>query len=170
MAWRNSLTTYGTISKTLHWLIAFFVIVMVIGGFFMNDIPNENIKHTIVNLHRLLGIAILLLMLARLVWRLSQPRPDIFPAIPTWQKAAALTMHSVLYTLILLMPLTGWIMSTAAGHFPHIGALTLPLPFIIKSKAISSLFFSYHQITAWVIIALISLHALGAISHRRFGP
>ena len=166
----NSSTAYGTISKTMHWLIAALIVAMLLSGFFMDDIANDAIKHTVNNLHKLTGITIFVLMLARLIWRLTNTRPDIFPQLPQWQKFAATTMHSVLYTLILIMPLTGWIMSTAAGHFPHIGALTLPLPFIIKSKAISSLFFSYHQIIAWVIIGLITLHAVAALSHKRFGP
>lgn len=166
MALTNSPSTYGTVSKTLHWLIALLVIIMLTGGFFMDDIANKSLKMTIYNLHKLTGIAIFVLMLCRLVWRLSNPRPDLAPQTPRIEKILATLGHSLFYVLVIAMPLSGWIMSTAADHAPSLGALALPLPFIARSQALSSLFNDYHQTIAWVIIGLIVLHIAAALKHH----
>ena len=170
MALLNSPHRYGTVSKSLHGVIALLILIMLIGSFFMDDIADKSLKLTVFNLHKLTGIAILVLMVCRLVWRLSHTRPDIIPTLPHWQKVAATLVHTLLYTLVILMPLTGWIMSSAANHAPFIGAWSLALPFVSASKALSGLFFAYHQTIAWVIIGLLVLHIGAAITHRRMGP
>ena len=166
MALANSPSAYGSVSKTLHWLIALLIILMLAGGFFMDDIANKSLKMTVFNLHKLTGILILVLMVCRLVWRLSNPRPDLAPQTPRFEKVMATLGHSLLYVLVIAMPLSGWIMSTAADHAPTLGGLSLALPFIARSQALSALFYSYHQTIAWVIIAIIVLHVAAALKHH----
>jgi cytochrome b561 len=160
----NSPRTYGSVSKWLHWAIAVLLILMLVGGFFMDDIIDKPLRSMVINLHKLVGIAILVLMLLRLLWRLCNVQPTL-PCMPKWQRLSLKLVHRLLYLLVILMTLTGWIMSTAANHIPHIGSFTLPLPFVKSCAQLSDLFYSYHSILAWVIIAIVVLHILAALKH-----
>lgn len=163
MALWNSHFAYGSVSRVLHWMVAVLLLIMLSGGFFMDAIADTALKATVINAHKLIGIAILVLMLVRLLWRLCNIQPDLKPNRPRWQRVAARWVHRLLYTLVILMPLSGWVMSTAAGRFPHLGSWSLPLPFIVASQEVSQLFFSCHQTIAWLIIGLLVLHIAAAI-------
>lgn len=165
MALLNSKDTYGSISKILHWIIGLLIVIMVSGSFFLDDITDKDLRHSIINLHKLIGIAILLLMIIRIVWAFYNIKPSLPNSVRHWQKIAARSIHILFYIVLIAMPLSGWIMSMAAGHIPHLGSLQLPLPWIPKNKVLDDTFFTVHQYLAWVIIALITLHILAAIKH-----
>lgn len=162
----NSQTAYGSVNKALHALIAVLVIVMLAGGFFLDDISDPHLKGWVINAHKLVGLSILALMVFRLIWRSINPLPAMPGSVPRWQQLAARMAHRLFYVLLIFMPLTGWIMSTAAGHPPHLGAWTWALPGVDVSKLTSNTFFNYHSTLAWVIIAVIVLHLGAAIQHK----
>lgn len=161
---KNSEWAYGAVAKSLHAVVAVLVLVMLIGGFLLDDVPKVY-KPLVVNVHKLVGLLILGLMIFRFLWRLNNQQPALPALIPTWQKWLAKAVHSFLYVAVILIPVSGWVMATAAQHAPHIGHWVLALPGIAANKAVSHLFFEYHEALAWLLIALLVLHVAAFIKH-----
>lgn len=162
---RNSINHWGSVSKFFHWLIALLVIIMLIVGISMGYLP-KGVKPPIYNLHKSIGLTVLILMILRLIWRLSNPIPRFPETTPSWQVFAARLSHRWLYFIIIIMPLSGWIMSTAAGHPPDFWWIVkIDFPFIPLSKPLASFFSKVHLILAWIIIVSLIIHVLGAMKH-----
>jgi cytochrome b561 len=137
---------------------------MLIAGYFMGDIQDKPLRGEIINVHKLTGLLILCLMVLRAMWALSNPKPVLPEGTPVWQKFAERLVHVSLYLLLILMPLSGWIMSVAAGYTPHLGSMNFNLP-LAKNKALSDTAFGFHSWFAIIIIALVSIHVLAALYH-----
>lgn len=165
MGLRNTTETYGSMAKTIHWLIFLMVTTLLIVGFFMGDIEKP-LRYTIYNIHKLAGITVLTIMIFRVYWTITNPKLSYSAELPAWQILAARTVHYILYALVILMPLSGWIMSTAAGHNPLLFGTSLTLPFIPESKPLAKFFHKTHTVMAWTIIAMVSLHVLAALKHH----
>jgi cytochrome b561 len=133
-------------------------------GFFMGDIENKVIKGEVFNIHKLIGLTILTLMILRLIWTVINPKPKLPIETFRWERILEKGMHSLLYFALILMPISGWILSTAAGKPPHLGLYRLPLP-ISQSKNLAHFGNSVHLFLAWVILALVTLHILAAFKH-----
>lgn len=161
---RNTYQSYGSISKFFHWTIFLLVLVMIVFGFLLGDIPKEW-KGLAYNTHKLIGLTILLLMLLRTYWALRNPKPKLPNSVPLWQVAFARLNHFLLYLALLAMPIAGWIMSTAADKAPKLFGYTLALP-INPNETLSETAGYAHQILAYTIIALASIHILAALKHH----
>src|SRR5580765_8750491 len=127
MALKNTANEWGSVSKTLHWLIVILIIVMGWLGLTMVDLPNSPHKISTYALHKSIGITILALVVLRLAWRLYAGAPTEIPGTPRWQHTLATLMHGALYALLLVTPITGWIVNSASG-FPlqWFGMINLP--------------------------------------------
>ncbi len=161
---KNTQTSYGSVAKFFHWTIFTLVVFMLFLGFFMDDIEKP-LRGTVINIHKLIGITILCLMILRLLWALSNPKPVLPLGTPTWQHAAERITHFSLYAVLIAMPLSGWIGSVAAGYVPHFFSWSLTLP-ISQSKSLDEFSFTTHTVLAYTIIALVSLHVLAALYHH----
>lgn len=163
---KNNLEQYGSITRLFHWTIAILVIGMITLGVVMGNIDDKAIRGELYSIHKSFGLLILGLMILRLLWRLNNPTPLLPNHLPSWQKLAAHANHWLLYITLICMPISGLIMSTAAGYPPKFFNLfTVALP-IAKNKALSSIAGDIHEILAWVISALIVIHLLGALKHH----
>lgn len=168
MSLKNTVTSYGSIAKFFHWTVAFTVIALLIVGFIMGNVQDKALKMQVYNLHKLIGLAVLVLMLLRLVWRLMNVQPGYPAAVPKWECKAARGVHDLLYLVLIVMPLSGWIMSTAAGHPPHLGSYSLAFPGVEVNKAVSYYCNTLHGILAWIIPAVIAIHVGAAVKHHWF--
>jgi cytochrome b561 len=166
MSLKNTATSYGSTTKFFHWTVALCVIALLIVGFMMDDIQNKALKMQVYNLHKLLGLTVLILMLSRLVWRLLNIQPGYPASVPRWEQRAARSVHDLLYLTLIIMPLSGWIMSTAAGHPPYLGSYLIKAPFISVSQSTAQFFNNLHSAFAWIIPGLISIHIAAAIKHH----
>lgn len=164
MAIRNTFTSYGSFSKFFHWLIFLLVLFMLIYGFCLSSIPKKYAGFAF-NIHKLTGLTILCLMILRGLWALANPKPILPGDTLPWQRLAERAVHYSLYFAIIAMPLSGWIGSTASGHAPTIGSITLGFP-IRQDKAISNLCFNIHGILAIAIIVLVCVHVFAALYHH----
>lgn len=162
--YKNTLTSYGSIAKLLHWLIFFLVLCMICVGYFMDEIQNKAVRSVVYNAHKITGLSILALMILRVIWMLINPRPVSLNTKP-WEKTLERFVHGLLYLLLITMPVSGWIMSSAAGKPPHLFHWTFSLP-VEQSKALAELFVSIHNALAVVIIVVVSLHAAAAMYHH----
>lgn len=161
---RNTEQRYGSVSKLLHWVIALLVLCMLIVGYFMGDIKNDALQAQVINLHKLTGLTILALIVIRLIWTLLNPKPVLPLGTPAWQIFAERLVQSLFYVFLLLMPLSGWVMSVAAGYAPKLNGIMLNLP-INKNKPLSNTAFDVHATIAIILITLICIHVLAALYH-----
>ena len=142
--------------------MAFLVILMLSIGFSFNWIPSDvSFKAPLRNAHKFVGVCILFLVGMRVYFRSkNNPLP---PAIPRWMQVSSYVSHAMLYLLMICMPLSGWIMSTASGRMP--GWFPLFIPGIPASKIISNQFYNIHSWLALGFVALICLHIIATIFH-----
>lgn len=156
---RNTKESYGSIAKFFHWLIALLVIIMLFVGYLMDSA-------TVANVHKLVGLTILVLVIARIIWVLNNERPLLPATVNKFERILSHSVQGLLYVSLLLMPLSGWAMATAFGYFPHLGAWYIPMPGIPIDHSLAEVFEDIHATTALFLIAFVCLHALGALKHH----
>lgn len=167
---------YTAVAIALHWAIALLIIGLLAVGWIMDDFiaggPGSP-KTAIIQLHKSFGITVLLLTIARILWRVMNPPPPE-PAMPAAQKLLANGVHILLYVLMLAMPLTGWIMASAEidkhetlffGTVPVYVPGIPGLPAETREPLAETFEFLHHNL-AWVIVGLLALHVAGAVKHQ----
>lgn len=164
---RNTSLEYGSVAKFLHWLIALLIVLMLAVGFTFSLLSDQHsaIKSLLILTHKSLGLTLLLLVTLRLVWKLINIRPILPITVPLLERALAHCIHFCLYVVMFAMIFIGWTMSAAGGHntrFWGLFNLNLPIP---KNTELNHLCQNLHLIFAWVLIALIALHIVGALKH-----
>ena len=171
-------TTYTKTAVRLHWVLAILIMALLAGGFLMGYIPDANLKLKILvyNMHKTIGLLILVLSLFRLYWRLTHKPPALPSEITGLPKLISKAVHTLFYVFMIAMPLIGWaIISTSRFPSKLFNAIPLPkLPILsgIKGderKSIHHLFEEAHEILAFIAVALIVLHVAAAIKHHRSG-
>ena len=116
--------------------------------------------------HKSIGVTVLLLALARLAWRLMHPAPVPLAIMPVWQQRAATAVHALLYVLLLAIPLTGWLYSSAAGaQTAYLGLVQLP-DLLARDKALAAQLKLVHVTLNYTTLALVVMHAAAALKHH----
>jgi cytochrome b561 len=157
---------YGFVAKILHWLMAIAMIGLWGVGTWMSDLENSPTKFTVYGLHKAVGITILMLVIVRLAWRFSQPQPALPSNMSFIMRSLAHLGHFSLYGLMILIPLSGWSMSSAAGYpVSYFGLWTLP-NLVEANKPLAEFLNETHEILALVMIILVVIHALAACYHQ----
>lgn len=154
---------YSNISKILHWMIAVMVLLMLSGSFFLSSLP-ENFQPVAYMYHKSSGLTVLFLMIMRLFCIYLFGRPPLPESVPLWDRCLSRLVQYTLYVVLLVMPLSGWIMSMAGGRIPvYFGLFPVAFPGIPISDSLHEWMDLGHKTIAWVLIALISTHILGAL-------
>ena len=156
---------YGILAIGLHWGMA----VLVVGGWFighwMTDLPFSPLKLKVYSWHKWNGVLVFALLFVRLAVRWIHPPPPGEP-MPQWQTTLAQAAHVLLYLLLTLVPLSGWLYSSAAG-FTTVWFGVLPLPDLVpKDAALKVLFRSFHGGLTYALGVLVALHVLAAFKHH----
>jgi len=163
---KNTSSRFGYVAMTLHWAMALLIIGLLALGLYMTDLPSSLRKLQLIGWHKSFGLLVLMLVVIRILWRFINVTPGYSTAVPAWQKQAAHGMHFVLYGFMLVMPITGWLMSSAAGvTVSFFGLFTLP-NLVPTSPMWQNYFFQIHSTGAFVLIGLICLHVLAALQHH----
>lgn len=160
---RYSSDRYSRVAIWFHWTIALLVILNLAVGLLHDSVPA---LRSWMGAHQALGLAILALTLARIMWRLAHRPPPLPARTPVWERALAHGSHILLYVLMLAMPLTGWMMVSGGkpGGVSIFGLFDVPhLP---VSKATGHLGHSAHGVLGWVMLALVVLHIAAALRHH----
>lgn len=157
---------WHTLSKALHWLIAALILVMAWLGLTMGDLPNGPDKIATYALHKSIGLSILALAALRLLWRLYAGAPAPVASTPRWQARIAGVTHVALYALLLALPLSGWLLNSAAG-FPlqWFGLFNLPA-LAGRDEALHAVAEEAHELLFWALAGLVVLHAAAALYHH----
>lgn len=167
---------YSTVAIGLHWLIAGAIVLQIILAGRMEP-PHTPETFAVTQLHKSIGITILLLSLVRLVWRLVNPPPPLPATMPRWEAALARVTHVGFYVVMIAMPLTGWLMvSTSRIVLPTLlyGVIPWPdLPIVgglapAAKHVWNQIGEQGHGIIAKVIYVLLALHVAGALKHQLF--
>lgn len=165
----NTQTSYGWVSRALHWLTFALLLVIIPLGVIANGMPEggENSRATLFSLHKALGLTLFFLALLRIGWMLSQPKP--VPLHPAQTRAiwAEETVHWLLYGSLVLVPLAGWIHHAATpGAPPILGPFGQSLPFVPTSQAVSTVFAGLHVVLERVLVFALLLHIAAALKHH----
>ena len=168
MPMKNPRDRWGAASQLLHWTTVVLILVMAWIGLRMGDMPNGPDKVATYALHKSIGLTILALVLARIGWRLYAGAPQPVPGSPRWQHTVASLTHFGLYALLLAMPLSGWVINSAAG-FPlqWFGLFNLPA-IASRDSGLHELAESLHESLFWAMVALAVAHAGAAFYHHLF--
>src|SRR5262245_58621688 len=164
--------TYGTrtdhypaTSKLLHWLVAGCVLTTAPVAITMTHIGEGATRNTLYDVHKSLGVVILVLMILRLINRLAADEPIAEPGMAPWQKTVSAIVHSLFYALLLAMPIVGYIANSAYGAAtPFFGLFEIPA-IIDKNEALSTPLFTLHRWVGWLLIVLVLLHVSAALYH-----
>jgi cytochrome b561 len=157
---------YTRTAVTLHWLIALLIFAALPLGLYMHDLPLSPHKLRMYSYHKWIGVTIVLLAVLRLIWRIGH-RPPVLPAaMPRWEKIAAESVHHLLYILIFIIPVSGWLMSSAMG-FQTVWFGVLPLPDLVgKNKELADVLHEVHENLNYGLIALLLAHVGAALKHH----
>ena len=174
MQLRNSSERYGLVAIALHWTIAALFMSQVALGAFMTTLPLTDPRvFPLYQTHKSIGFVIFLLVVVRLVWRITGKTPPFPASLPRWQARAAVAVHSLLYLALLLMPLLGWVVVSASPlGIPTLifGKLVIPhIPFVVKSpdrQMIGSVASWAHWALAWAASIAVGGHIAAALLHH----
>jgi cytochrome b561 len=161
----NTPDQYGLIARVLHWLVFLLVAGMLIGGALLNLLPSGSVKSALIAGHKSVGVIVLILMLARLAWRSVNPAPQPLGREPVLIYIAHL-LHIVLYSLLIIQPLAGILMSQAYGYPVSVfGLFRLP-SLIWQSPSLGAFFGEVHTVTAVLLTIAVLVHAAAALKHH----
>ena len=168
MTWKNTDERWGPVSQLLHWLIVLLILGMGTVGLVMTEMRNSPDKIQVYLLHKSFGLTVLALITLRLLWRLYAGAPKPVPGTPHWQERIASLTHGALYALVFAMPVSGWVLNSAAG-FPLRWFDLFNLPSIAaKNESLHELSEQVHEWLFWTLIAVALVHAAAAIYHHVF--
>ena len=163
---RNTPLRWGAVSQLLHWLVVALVITQFVLASLAEDLAPGMAKLGLLARHKSVGITILGLALLRLAWRLGQPVPALPSGMPRWQRGLATGTHHLLYALLLAMPLSGWLMSSARNYpVSWFGLVQLPDLITPGERAFEALR-ATHGTLAALLAATALLHLAGALKHH----
>jgi len=150
----------------LHWLVVLLIAAGAALAFYMTDLPFSPLKLKYYSWHKWIGVSIFIVLFARLAWRLRHAPPPLPADTPDWQLRAAHLAHGLLYVLVFLIPLSGWLYSSAAGvQTVYFGLLPLP-DLLARDKALAETLKALHGILNYTLFALVALHAGAALKHH----
>lgn len=161
---------YSRGAIAFHWVIAALIIANLAGALISDDWEGPA-RALIMGLHKATGMTILMLSLARIGWRIGHKPPPLPPAIRPWERAAANTAYILFYALMIVLPLTGWLMVSASATrrpFNWYGLFDLPFLPVQGNKAFGGFSHEAHELLGYATIALLSLHILAALKHHFF--
>lgn len=162
---KNTLLGYGWIAILLHWTMALAIFAMFGLGLYMVELTYYDAWYKgSLDLHKSVGILIALLWLVRVCWRLSNPAPKALADKP-WENKAAHAAHICLYSLMALLFVSGYLISTADGQAISVFGL-LAVPATLTGNEQADVAGEVHEWLAWSLIVLASLHGLTALKHH----
>lgn len=157
---------YTTTAKALHWLIVLLLIIQFAVAWTMPHIGRDTRPETLINLHFSVGVLVLAVAFVRLGWRVTHPEPPPESGIPPWQTMTARIVHWLLYVLLFVVPILGWINASWRG-FPIV-MFGLELPKLVDTRAAGWAWTGdLHALLAnYAILILVGLHVAAALYHR----
>ena len=157
---------YTRTAVTLHWLIALLISAALPLGLYMHDLPLSPHKLRMYSYHKWIGVTVFLFSVIRLTWRATHRPPPMPETMRNWEKIVAESVHFLLYALIFIIPISGWLMSSAMG-FQTVWFGVLPLPDLVgKNKVLADQLHEVHENLNYGMLLLLLAHVGGALKHH----
>ena len=157
---------YTGTAKSLHWVMAILLFGLLALGFYMHDLPLSPEKLKLYSWHKWAGVTAFLLVLVRLGWRVTHLPPALPASMPRIMQLAAHAGHFALYALMIAIPLSGWLMSSAKG-FQTVWFGVLPIPDLLdKNKELGDLLAVVHKGLNLLFVAVLAGHIGAALKHH----
>ena len=166
---QSTVLRYSNTAVTFHWITVILVLAQAYFGFMFGEIMEPGpARDEIFLWHKTTGVVILLLVLARLAYRLKNPPPPFPSELPAWERYAAVWNHRLFYTLLIAMPLVGFIAVSGYANgstTPLLGGIQVPvIPGV--SRDTGDLAGEIHEIAAYLLVFLILVHIGAALKHQ----
>lgn len=175
----NTSQSYGTVTKTFHWLTALLILSALPLGWVASDLAHHVTDPAsgatdaqvaraalLFSLHKTVGVAVFFVALARILWTVTQKRPGLLNADNRLEATAAELVHWLLYGALVLVPLSGWVHHAATtGFAPILWPFGQSLPFVPQSGALAEVSGAIHYIAMLVLVAALLGHVAGALKH-----
>jgi len=163
---RNTQDRYGAIAQLLHWLVVLGILLQFIWAWRIDETDSIRQQFALVVEHKSIGMTVLGLAIIRLLWRAFNPPPPYPSSMAGWERTAASITHWLLYAMILLMPLSGWAWSTAAGYGAEFyGLLDIP-GFVPVNEDLADVLEEVHEALAIAIPVVAGVHIAAALRHH----
>ncbi len=165
---------YNSVAISLHWLIAFFLVALLAMGKYMTGLEEtDSLRYSLTQWHKSIGIVVLLLVLARIVWRLTHEPPALPGSTNLFERVAGHAAHFGLYVLMVIIPVSGWVMVSLSPlklktelfgiiPWPHITFLNN----VANVEVLAERSVDLHTWLANSMIALVLLHIAAALFHQ----
>lgn len=163
---RNSDRAWGTVARSLHWLVALLIFAQLVLGRVAEEAPLSPRKLDLFVWHKSIGLTILLLVLLRIAWRLTNPTPAPVAGTPPRFVTLAKLGHGMLYLLMVLVPLSGWIISDTS-RIPFRAFWLVPVPDLLDAeRAVSEMAERVHDVLTTALLAVVVVHIVAALIHH----
>ena len=176
----NTTTSYGSLTKTFHWLTALGILLALPLGYVANDlahaIQNPDIATTdtevaraalLFSLHKTIGLTVFFVALARILWAVTQVKPGLLNGDTLLESRLAEVVHWLLYGSLVAVPLSGWVHhASTTGFAPIWWPFGQSLPFVPKDEGLAQITGTLHFLLQWVLVGALVLHILGALKHH----
>lgn len=164
---KNTSTAYGTVAKGFHWLLFLMLSFSIVAGNVLASMPKGTEKLQAAGMHKSFGAILLMLILMRFLWRLINETPELPEGTTAKEAMMAKGMHWMLYLLMFAQPLSGIMMSQAAGiPVSLFGLFEFPV-FLDKNPELAQMFRGMHGFI-WILLVLSVVGHAGAALHHHF--
>lgn len=167
LTWSNEEARFGKASRYLHWITAILFLLLIPLGIFTTLIPEGTwYRKAYYVIHKSIGIVVFLLLFVRLFWHRVSSAPDLDGHLKRWERRMAKIGHFMLYALMLLFPITGFIMSVYLGHPSYFFTWELPLPWPADEDLVFFPGILHKVVLPYMFYLVFGAHLLGALKHR----
>ena len=158
---------YGTTAKVFHWVIVALLAIQLPLGWLMPGVRRGMQPGGAMTLHVSIGMTVLILIVLRFLWRLAHPvAPET--SLPGWQRISSELVHWLLYLVVLLTTLSGWMYASARGWTVSL-FWVIPLPRVVaEGSSFGRTVGEFHSTLTWVLLGLVGVHVLAALVHLFF--
>ena len=176
---RNTKTSYGSVAKWMHWLTVFLILISYVSVYYLHWVLNDEgpLRSPIIQLHKAIGFSILVFVVLRFYWRASNPDPKLSSSMPGWQIKAASVSHFMLYFMLIVTPISGYLGNTSGVDYGlfHVSSLSqVPIftdmlgqfGLTYEEFEIPFDFFHYEIAGPLIFWMVIALHAGAGLYHH----
>jgi cytochrome b561 len=171
---RPLIERYSGVAVALHWLVAIAIIYNLWEGIVVFD---KTTARSAIELHKSLGITVIGLAVLRILWKIGHPAPKPMPSLQPWERKTSVSVHHLLYLLMVLVPLAGWLHDSAwkaAASHPLVLYGVIPWFRIPLFGGLTDAgkdwwhenLFTVHQYSSWLLAGVLALHIAGALKHQ----
>lgn len=157
---------YGAVARSLHWVIALLVVLQIPAGIAMTSEPLQSTADLFYVFHKGTGAVLLVLVVARIVWRLTHRPPPYPDFVPPLERRIAGATHVAIYVLLVVMVVSGYVRTVGDGYpIELLDALGIP-PLIPNMPEVAAVMLIVHQFAVVGLVALVAIHVGAVLRHE----